>query len=342
MTKHTRDGLNRHTLAQRQRCECVARHVKGQIPVDTASRSYLFQVRIGLLVGINGEYMTFLLRSILILLNNELCALKENDIDGDLCLDTLGDNPFHAVELDNVLRHQCLDINVSKAGEAGEDKQVTNELKTLNVELLGHDGLNLFVSEEATVNSIQVQADTKEWVFVDDTKFNAIDDNSLERLHRLYCGVVAHVDLSHQKVLVVLNNYRIEFHKGHVLAMILLLQHFHEALLAKLVFSERSLAKTDTDLSLYIINIGLKELDYGTFVFIDAMIDRLDSFKGQFALLFELVADSVQLGTDAIEALVEVQDLCSPATYLLAFAVPFLELDADDSRSNWDSVTIKT
>lgn len=124
--------------------------------------------------------------------------------------------------------------------------------------------------------------------------------------------------------------------------MMLFLEHFHETLLAQLVFSERGLAQTHTNLVLYIINVGLEELANGAFVFVDAMIDRLDSFKGQLAFLFEFVADGLQFRTDAIETLVEVQDLGSPATYLLAFTVPFLRLDADTCCSNRDSATIKT
>lgn len=213
MTEHTRNGFYGYAFAQCQRCECVTGHVKGQLLIDAACRCNLFQISIGLLIGIDRKYMTFLLRGILVLLYDELCTLKENYIDGNLCLDTLGDNPFHAVKLDDILWLQCLDIDICEAGEAGEDEQVAYELKSLNVELLSHDGLNLFVSEETTVNCIQVHTDTQVWILVDDPKFDAVEDNGLERLQRLYCRVIAHANISHQVVLVVLYNDRVELHK---------------------------------------------------------------------------------------------------------------------------------
>ena len=64
-----------------------------------------------------------------------------------------------------------------------------------------------------------------------------MQDYGTEGLHGLHGCVVTHVDIRHQKVLVVLDHDGVKFLEGHVLAVILLLKHLREALLAQLVFA---------------------------------------------------------------------------------------------------------
>ena len=117
MTQHTGNGLDRHTLAKRQCGKSVTRHVERYILVDAASRSDLLQIVVCLLVGVDGEHVSFLSGMVLVLLDDQLGTLKENDTNLRTCLDTSRANPFHSVEIDDVLRLQCLDIDVCKSGE---------------------------------------------------------------------------------------------------------------------------------------------------------------------------------------------------------------------------------
>ena len=92
-----------------------------------------------------------------ILLDDGLGDVQEEDITLYVCLLPSCHDPCLSIHSDEVLSSEVGHIDVGKSSEAGEEKEVTDELKARDGQLLVGYLQDLFVGEEASVYRGEVE-----------------------------------------------------------------------------------------------------------------------------------------------------------------------------------------
>ena len=180
----------------------------GQILVNVADSCDFLQVRVHLLIGDDGEQMLFSALVISILEDEPLGDVQQNNIYKCACLNTAALDPLDAVERHDILTLQIGQVDIGKAGEAGEHEKVTDEGKTLVFNLLVHEPVELVILKIATVNSLEVEADVGERVVGRQSVADAEEDDRLEGLECFRGSVGVLADLCSQIELEVMDDKR--------------------------------------------------------------------------------------------------------------------------------------
>ena len=81
-------------------------------------------------------------------------------------------------------------INVGKSSEAGEEEEVTDELKARDRQLLVGYPQDLLIGKEASVHWGEVEVVITKRILEEIAPLEGIDSDGLQGLHLLDCGVV--------------------------------------------------------------------------------------------------------------------------------------------------------
>lgn len=165
-----------------------------------------------------------------------------------------------AVERHDVLTLQIGQVDIGKASEAGEHEKVTDEGKTLVLNLLVHEPVELVILKIATVNSLEVETDVGERVVGRQAVAKAEEDDRLEGLKSLGGSIGTLTDLRTQIKLEVVDDKRRDLCEAEVLTAVFLHNHLSEALADKLILLVRGGAQSVANLLLDILIVGLEEL----------------------------------------------------------------------------------
>ena len=180
-------------------------------------------------------------------------------------LNTAALDPFDAVQRHDVLTLQIGQVDIGKAGEAGEYKEVTDKRKALIANLLVHEPVELIILKIAAVNTLQVETDVGERVVGHQSVANAKEDDGLEGLERLGGSVGALADFRSQIKFEVMDDKRRDLGETEILATVLLKNHLSEALADKLILAVRGGAESAaTYLLLDILIVGLEPMHGST------------------------------------------------------------------------------
>ena len=290
MPEHLGDRLDRHALAQ---CHCskgVACDVTGEVLVNVADGSDFLQILIHLLIGDDGEQMLFSALVIGILEDEPLGDVQQDYIYECACLNTTALDPFDAVERHDILTLQIGQVDIGKAGEAGEYEEVTDKRKALIANILVHEPVELIILKIAAVNTLQVETDVGERVVGHQSVANAKENDGFEGLERLGGSVGALADFRSQIKLEVMDDKRRDLGETEILTTVFFHYHVSEALADKLILAVRGGAESATAyLLLDILIVGLEQLHnrFGGDGF--AQVILLDALEAQLVGLLVLI-----------------------------------------------------
>ena len=151
----------------------------------------LLEVGIHLLVGEDGEKLpVFGSRTRAILLDDGLGDVQEEDVTLYSCLLSPRHDPCLSIQGDQMLSLKIGHIDVGKSREAGEEEEVTDELKTRDGQLLVGYPQDLLVGEEASVHWGEVEVVIAKRILEKIAPLEGIDSDGLQGLHLLDSGIV--------------------------------------------------------------------------------------------------------------------------------------------------------
>ena len=119
-----------------------------------------------------------------------------------------------------MLSPQVGHINVGKSCEAGEEEEVTDELKTRDRQLLVGYPQDLLVGKEASIHWDEVEVEITKGILEEIASLEGIDGDSPQGLHLLDDGVVGTQSHRREVQLEVLDDGRRELHQSDVLTLI--------------------------------------------------------------------------------------------------------------------------
>ncbi len=127
--------------------------MEGEPLLQSAYVSDLLEVGIHLLVGEDGEKLpVFGSSARAILLDDGLGDVQEEDVTLYFCLLSPRHDPSLSIHSDEVFSSEVCDINIGKSSEAGEEKEVTDELKARDGQLLVGYLQDLLTDEDPAYN----------------------------------------------------------------------------------------------------------------------------------------------------------------------------------------------
>ena len=151
----------------------------------------LLEVGIHLLVGEDGEKLpVFGSSTRAILLDDSLGDVQEEDVALYSCLLSPRHDPCLSIHSDEVFSSEVCDINIGKSREAGEEKEVTDELKARDGQLLVGYLQDLLIGEEASVYRGEVEVVITKRILEKIAPLEGIDSDGLQGLHLLDSGIV--------------------------------------------------------------------------------------------------------------------------------------------------------
>ena len=85
-------------------------------------------------------------------------------LEGNVGLVPLADNPLITVDIHDVICRQVLHVDEREGSEADEYKNVTHEGQFVVLELMGYDGLQLFLGQEFSFLAVRADMELRERV----------------------------------------------------------------------------------------------------------------------------------------------------------------------------------
>ena len=155
--------------------------MKGQVLVNTTNICNLFQIRVHSLIAEDGN-QPIILGLAFILLDNHFRNIEKKNMAWRIGLLTCCHNPLFAIHGDYVGGSKVRHINVSQSRKAREQEDVVDIDQSLRCKFLVHNGINLFISKEATIHSLGLEVDVEKWVVIEDSSLSTKYNNSLESL----------------------------------------------------------------------------------------------------------------------------------------------------------------
>ena len=151
----------------------------------------LLEVGIHLLVGEDGEKLpVFGSSTRAILLDDGLGDVQEEDVTLYFCLLSPRHDPCLSIHSDEVFSSEVCDINIGKSREAGKEKEVTDELKARNRQLLVGYPQDLLIGKKASVHWCEVEVVIAKRILEEIAPLEGIDGDGLQGLHLLDGDVV--------------------------------------------------------------------------------------------------------------------------------------------------------
>ena len=77
---------------------------------------------------------------------------------------TLADDPLVTIDVHDVVRGQVLHVDEREGSEADEYKDVANKSQIVVLELMGYDGLQLFLGQEFPFLAVRADVELRKWV----------------------------------------------------------------------------------------------------------------------------------------------------------------------------------